>query len=35
MRNETFCMNIYIYIYIQRLKNQSTINLTGCWIVTV
>ena len=26
---------IYIYIYIQRLKNQSTINLTGCWIVTV
>ena len=21
--------------YIQRLKNQSTINLTGCWIVRV
>ena len=30
-----FLENIYIYIYIQRLKNQSTINLTGCWIVTV
>ena len=24
-----------IYIYIQRLKNQSTINLTWCWIDTV
>ena len=28
-------LDIYIYIYIQRLKNQSTINLTGCWIDTV
>ena len=26
---------LYIYIYIQRRKNQSTINLTGCWIATV
>ena len=24
-----------LLIYIQRLKHQSTINLTGCWIVTV
>jgi hypothetical protein len=29
------CDALYTYIYIQRLKKQSTINLTGCWIVTV
>ena len=35
MNIKTPYISIYIYRYIQRLKNQSTINLTGCWIVTV